>query len=57
LIVTIKPELWQKAVEAVKTFGTSLTRIGITTKEKNIEFIMNGEIIRIERRGWEHFKS
>jgi thiamine-monophosphate kinase len=57
LIVTIKPDLWQKAVEAVKTFGISLTRIGITTKEKNIEFIMNGEIIRIERRGWEHFKS
>jgi thiamine-monophosphate kinase len=57
LVVTIKPELWRKAVEAIKTFDTSLTKIGITTKEKNVSFKVNEKIIPIERRGWEHFKS
>ncbi len=56
LIVTIKPEFWEKAKIAVRKSGGSLIRIGVVTKEKKIKLEADGETRVIERRGWEHFK-
>lgn len=57
LIVTVKPELWDKTKRAVKKSGGSLMRIGIATEERKIKLQTNGKTRSIERRGWEHFKT
>jgi thiamine-monophosphate kinase len=57
LIVTVKPELWEKASEAARNLGTPLTRIGRVTKEKKLLLMINGETQPIKRKGWEHFKN
>ena len=57
LIVTVKPELWEKASNAVRKLRTPLTRIGRTTREKKLELRIDGKTRPIERKGWEHFKT
>jgi len=57
LLVTIKPELWQKAAKAVETVGGSLTKIGVVTKEKHLLLKTDEKTVSIEARGWEHFKT
>jgi len=57
LIITVKPELWEKASRIAGSLGAPLTCIGIVTEEKKVELKMNGESQLIERRGWEHFKT
>lgn len=57
LLVTIKPNLWNKALEAVEAVGGSLIKIGVVTKQKQILLKTEKEIIPIEFRGWEHFKA
>ena len=57
LIVTVKPDMWKKAEEAVKRTGGSLIKIGIVTKAKDIIYVSDGEERKIEKKGWEHFKS
>ncbi|MCW4015478.1 MAG: thiamine-phosphate kinase [Candidatus Bathyarchaeota archaeon] len=57
LLVTVKPELWQKAAKAIETVGGSLTKIGVVTKEKNIALKLDEKTVRVEPRGWEHFKT
>ena len=52
LVVTVKPELWEKAKKAA-----SLIKIGLVTKERNLLLEEKGKRIHIEPRGWEHFKS
>ncbi len=57
LVVTIKPELFTKAAEAVEASGASLTGIGEVIDEPVIKLKTDGETRLIERRGWEHFKT
>jgi thiamine-monophosphate kinase len=57
LVVTVKPEFWDKAEKAVKNLGSHLIKIGKVTKEKKLEFKTDGKTLSIEPRGWEHFKS
>ncbi|MBS7654250.1 MAG: thiamine-phosphate kinase [Candidatus Bathyarchaeia archaeon] len=57
LVVTIKPELWDKANEVLRRFKTPLIKIGKVIEEKKIKVRINGETKVVERRGWEHFKS
>ncbi len=57
LLVTIKPELWQQAKEAVEEVGGILLKIGQVTKEKQLLLKTDGKAVSIKARGWEHFKT
>jgi len=57
LVLTIKPNLWDKAEKAVKSVGGNLIRIGKVTVEKQIVLEVEGERRVIEPRGWEHFRK
>ena len=57
LVLTIKPNLWNKAEKAVKSVGGNLIRIGKVTAEKQIVLEVEGERRVIEPRGWEHFRK
>ncbi len=57
LVVTVKPDCWSEAEEAVKSAGGQLLRIGRVTREKQIVLAVDGKRQPIEARGWEHFKS
>jgi thiamine-monophosphate kinase len=57
LVVTVKPELWEKARQAVEKVDGKLIKIGRVTEEKDIRLNLNGKIIPVEARGWEHFKK
>jgi thiamine-monophosphate kinase len=52
LVVTIKPELFEKASKKVP-----LIQIGRVTAEKSLTLEMHGKKIPIQARGWEHFKT
>lgn len=52
LVVTVRPELWEKAKKAA-----SLIKIGLVTKERKLLLEEKGKKISIEPRGWEHFKT
>ncbi len=57
LVLTIKPNLWEKAEKAVEKVGGKLIRIGRVTAEERITLEINGEKRVVEPRGWEHFRS
>jgi thiamine-monophosphate kinase len=57
LIVTIRPDRWLNALEAVHRVGGSLIQIGVVTKETSICLVEGEKLIDIHYRGWEHFKS
>jgi len=57
LVVTVKPNMWEEAKEALMSLGTQLIKIGTVIKEKKIELRMNGEKRRVKAKGWEHFKE
>jgi thiamine-monophosphate kinase len=57
LLVTVKPSLWQEAKKAVTFAGGVLTKIGVVTKEKQIQLITAEKTVSVEARGWEHFKT
>jgi thiamine-monophosphate kinase len=57
LVLTIKPNLWDKAEKAVKSVGGNLIRIGKVTAEKQTVLEVEGERRVIEPRGWEHFRK
>ena len=57
IVVTLEPKLWEKAKKATEQVGASLTKIGQVTKEKTLFLRTKEKIIRIEARGWEHFKT
>jgi len=56
LIVTVKPELWERARKVIEEMGSLLMSIGRVIEERKIEFKIGDETIPIERKGWEHFK-
>jgi thiamine-monophosphate kinase len=57
LLITIKPNFWQQAKEAVENVGGTLMKMGQVTNEKQIRLKKDGDVAPIEARGWEHFKS
>lgn len=57
ILVTVKPELWTGASKAVETVGGQLIKIGVATEEKKLVLKTGGKALRIDARGWEHFKS
>jgi len=56
LVVTVKPELWNKAREALRGIGSDLIGIGKVTERKEVRLKVNGEYVVVEKRGWEHFR-
>jgi len=57
LVVTVKPEFWNKAEKAVEKLGSCLIKIGEVTEKIRLELKIDGKTLPIEPRGWEHFKS
>lgn len=57
LVVTVKPELWKAAQKAVRSVGGTLLRIGTVTERKGVLLRIDGKTVKIEPRGWEHFKT
>jgi thiamine-monophosphate kinase len=57
LVLTVKPELWEKADRAVRRVGGELLPIGRVTAEKRMFLKLGRKRTTIEPRGWEHFKS
>jgi len=57
LVVTVKPELWDRAREVLSGFKTPLIRIGKVIEEEEIKVRINGETKVVEGMGWEHFRS
>jgi len=57
LVVTVKPELWETAQRAVKKAGGSLIKVGTVTKKRGVLLRLKGKTVKIEPRGWEHFKT
>lgn len=55
LVVTVKPELWNKAEASVKNAGGRLICIGKVVAGKRVQLETEGEKRAIERRGYEHF--
>jgi len=57
LVVTVKRKFWDNAKKAMENLGSRLIKIGEVTEEKRL-IVKNGvEIMPIEPKGWEHFKS
>jgi len=56
LVITVKPELWEKAKKAVEKVDGKLLPVGRVTAEKQVLLEINDEKRVIEPRGWEHFK-
>ncbi len=56
LIITIKPKHWKKAQRAIVQAGGQLIKIGRAAKEETILFKQRNKLVRIEARGYEHFK-
>jgi len=54
MVLTVKPRMWEKAVEAS---GRKLLLIGKVTAEKKVMFEYHGKRRVVEPRGYEHFLS
>lgn len=57
LLVTINPQLWKKAKQAVETVGGELIKIGVATEQKQVIIKTGNGTVAVEARGWEHFKT
>jgi thiamine-monophosphate kinase len=57
LVITIKLKNWTKVKAAVEREGGNLIEIGRATAERDLMLKQNGEIVKIEARGYEHFKQ
>lgn len=57
LVLTIKPQSWDKALSAVKNVGGKLIPIGKAIKENIVKLKTEKGLIPVEFRGWEHFKT
>ncbi len=56
LVVTIKPKHWRRVKDMVLQKGGNLVKIGKTTAEKTLFLKRDGKMVKIEARGYEHFK-
>ena len=57
LLLTMPSDKFQQAKKTIEKTGNTLTNIGIVTKKKEILQISNGNITKLENKGFEHFKS
>ena len=57
LVVTVKPQLWERAEKAVRQISGALIKIGRVTEEKRLLLKREEDTIAIEARGWEHFRK
>lgn len=55
IVLTVNPQKWETAKNAVEAVGGNLIAIGKTTEEKQITLMVNGKKQQIESRGYEHF--
>ncbi len=55
LIVTVNPESWSQAKQAVESVGGVLIKIGVATKEKRCKLKIGDKTVEIVAQGWEHF--
>ncbi len=55
LVITIKRDMLNKAIEAVSNVGGKLIVIGEVVEEKKVIYVERGREVKIENRGWEHF--
>ena len=56
LLVTISPDVWGAAEDAVRGAGGELTRIGSVTQAQELTLSKDGKRTPLENRGYEHFK-
>lgn len=57
ILVTVKPELWEKATKALEAVGGTLVKIGVVIEEKKVLLEMGGKTLHVDARGWQHFKT
>jgi len=57
LVLTVRSEGWTKAQKAIRKVGGELMAIGEATENKDIVFRKDKLEMKIQCRGWEHFKS
>lgn len=57
LVVTVKPNMFERAKEALSGIGAQLIEVGEVIGEREICVEVNGKRVIVERKGWEHFKS
>jgi len=58
LVLTVKPDAWEEAVEAAERAGVELKRIGRATREPGLWLRgPDGKLRPLEARGWEHFRA
>ena len=57
LVVTVKPELFEKARKAAEQVGGELLPIGRVTTDERVLLRIRGKTRVIEPRGYEHFRS
>lgn len=57
LVLTIKPDKWEKAEKTVRRAGGFLKAIGVVIKDREISYCKDGVSTEIEYKGWEHFKT
>jgi thiamine-monophosphate kinase len=57
LMLTVKPECWKKAQQAIAEIGGVLLPIGKVTAKEGLILSTEGKRRMIEPKGYEHFKS
>lgn len=58
LVVTVEPERWEEAVEAVEKVGGRLHRIGVATERRGeVMTLWEGRWIRVPSQGFKHFEG
>ena len=58
LVLTVKPDAWEEAVEAAERASVELKRIGRATREPGLWLRgPDGKLRPLEARGWEHFRA
>jgi thiamine-monophosphate kinase len=57
LVLTVKPEHWNAAMQAISEVGGILLPIGKATEKEDLVLCRTGRKSVIESKGYEHFKS
>ncbi len=57
LVLTVRPNFWEKAEKAVERVGGSLLAIGKVTSDRNVIARLGRKGFPIEARGYEHLRS
>ena len=55
LVVTVDPDSWPQAKQAVESAGGALIKIGVATEEKKYQLQREKKTVEIQAQGWEHF--